>query len=340
MDRLSFVIQQVSDILLEKSLINFEHLHTVEIVMNSFLQYLQRLKSSIPLGSVITPPKMSMEIGLLYGLSKLYVRLEPHVSTGLKILMPLLAKLRSDDKLINLNKLDSTINNENISNETDPGSIIASNLNLNSTENLENEIIIDDVGIMDGEKNGVDVYLNNKNEEGSEMLNCLENVGKDEEGINDFINSNNNSDIGISSINDSNTISDKIFRNREEENVEESITKVDEHLREEDQKAEEEEEERVAENAGENGGEEVVGEKVTQKEVEKDDELKAEKEKGKQDINTLESDIITIDKQIQKKEKEEKEEKEEELKMKQEAQIFLLRQRLRIAEELTNIGKE
>ena len=339
MDRLSFVIQQVSDILLEKSLINFEHLHTVEIVMNSFLQYLQRLKSSIPLGSVITPPKMSMEIGLLYGLSKLYVRLEPHVSTGLKILMPLLAKLRSDDKLINLNKLDSTINNENISNETDPGSIIASN--LNSTENLENEIIIDDVGIMDGEKNGVDVYLNNKNEEGSEMLNCLENVGKDEEGINDFINSNNSSDIGISSINDSNTISDKIFGNREEENVEESITKVDEHLREEDQKAEEEEEEeRVAENAGENGGEEEVCEKVTQKEVEKDDELKAEKEKGKQDINILESDIITIDKQIQKKEKEEKEEKEEELKMKQEAQIFLLRQRLRIAEELTNIGKE
>ena len=338
MDRLSFVIQQVSDILLEKSLINFEHLHTVEIVMNSFLQYLQRLKSSIPLGSVITPPKMSMEIGLLYGLSKLYVRLEPHVSTGLKILMPLLAKLRSDDKLINLNKLDSTINNENISNETDPGSIIASN--LNSTENLENEIIIDDVGIMDVEKNGVDAYLNKKKEEGSEMLNCLENVGKDEEGINDFINSNNSSDIGISSINDSNTITNKIFGNREEENVEESITKVDEHLREEDQKAEEEEEERVAENAGENGGEEVVGEKVTQKEVEKDDELKAEKEKGKQDINILESDMITIDKQIQKKEKEEKEEKEEELKMKQEAQIFLLRQRLRIAEELTNIGKE
>ena len=338
MDRLSFVIQQVSDILLEKSLINFEHLHTVEIVMNSFLQYLQRLKSSIPLGSVITPPKMSMEIGLLYGLSKLYVRLEPHVSTGLKILMPLLAKLRSDDKLINLNKLDSTINNENISDETDPGSIIASN--LNSTENLENEIIIDDIGIMDVEKNGVDVYLNNKNEEGSEMLNCSENVGKDEEGINDFIHSNNSSDIGISSINDRNTITDQIIRNREEENVEESITKVDEHLREEDQKAEDEEEERVAENAGENGGEEKVGEKVTQKEVEKDDELKAEKEKGKQDINILESDTITIDKQIQKKEKEEKEEKEEELKMKQEAQIFLLRQRLRIAEELTNIGKK
>ena len=97
-DRLSFVLQQVIDILLEKSLTNNEHLLTIDIIINSLLQYLQRLQSEIPMGSVITPPKLSVEIALLYGLSKLYVREEPSVTTGLKMILPLLAKLRADDK--------------------------------------------------------------------------------------------------------------------------------------------------------------------------------------------------------------------------------------------------
>ena len=100
LDRLSFVIQQAVDILLEKSQNNFEHLHTVEIIINSLLEYFQRLRSSIPLGSVIQSPKLSVEIVLLYGLSKLYIREEPHISIGLKMLLPLLAQLRADDKIL------------------------------------------------------------------------------------------------------------------------------------------------------------------------------------------------------------------------------------------------
>jgi hypothetical protein len=100
LDRLSFVVQQVVDILLEKSQNNYEHLHTVDLIINSLLEYLQRLRASIPLDSVVPPPKLSVEIVLLYGLSKLYIREEPHVSIGLKMLLPLLAQLRADDKVV------------------------------------------------------------------------------------------------------------------------------------------------------------------------------------------------------------------------------------------------
>lgn len=100
LDRLSFVVQQVVDILLEKSQNNYEHLHTVDLIINSLLEYLQRLRASIPLESVMPPPKLSVEIVLLYGLSKLYIREEPHVSIGLKMLLPLLAQLRADDKVV------------------------------------------------------------------------------------------------------------------------------------------------------------------------------------------------------------------------------------------------
>jgi hypothetical protein len=100
LDRLSFVVQQVVDILLEKSQNNYEHLHTVDLIINSLLEYLQRLRASIPLESVVPPPKLSVEIVLLYGLSKLYIREEPHVSIGLKMLLPLLAQLRADDKVV------------------------------------------------------------------------------------------------------------------------------------------------------------------------------------------------------------------------------------------------
>ena len=58
------------------------------------------MRSSIPLGSVIQSPKLSVEIVLLYGLSKLYIREEPHISIGLKMLLPLLAQLRADDKIL------------------------------------------------------------------------------------------------------------------------------------------------------------------------------------------------------------------------------------------------
>ena len=101
LDRLSFVVQQVVDILLEKSQNNYEHLHTVDLIINSLLEYLQRLRASIPLESVVPHPKLSVEIVLLYGLSKLYIREEPHVSIGLKMLLPLLAQLRADDKVVN-----------------------------------------------------------------------------------------------------------------------------------------------------------------------------------------------------------------------------------------------
>lgn len=112
LDRLSFVIQQAVDILLEKSQNNFEHLHTVEIIINSLLEYFQRLRSSIPLGSVIQSPKLSVEIVLLYGLSKLYIREEPHISIGLKMLLPLLAQLRADDKVILEGSVDLDSNRE------------------------------------------------------------------------------------------------------------------------------------------------------------------------------------------------------------------------------------
>ena len=112
LDRLSFVIQQAVDILLEKSQNNFEHLHTVEIIINSLLEYFQRLRSSIPLGSVIQSPKLSVEIVLLYGLSKLYIREEPHISIGLKMLLPLLAQLRADDKIILEGSVDLDSNRE------------------------------------------------------------------------------------------------------------------------------------------------------------------------------------------------------------------------------------
>ena len=112
LDRLSFVIQQAVDILLEKSQSNFEHLHTVEIIINSLLEYFQRLRSSIPLGSVIQSPKLSVEIVLLYGLSKLYIREEPHISIGLKMLLPLLAQLRADDKVILEGNLDQDSNRD------------------------------------------------------------------------------------------------------------------------------------------------------------------------------------------------------------------------------------
>ena len=112
LDRLSFVIQQAVDILLEKSQNNFEHLHTVEIIINSLLEYFQRLRSSIPLGSVIQSPKLSVEIVLLYGLSKLYIREEPHISIGLKMLLPLLAQLRADDKVILEGSVDIDSNRE------------------------------------------------------------------------------------------------------------------------------------------------------------------------------------------------------------------------------------
>ena len=329
MDRLSFVIQRVSDILLEKTVINYEHLHTVEIVMNSFLQYLQRLKSSIPLGSVITPPKMSMEIALLYGLSKLYVRSEPHVSMGLKILMPLLAKLRSEDKFINLNKLDIVINNENNLNETDPGSIIPSNSNsnLNSVENFKNDKNIDEIGIMDGDDNRVDVYSNNKSDNSSE-LNLLQNVTIDRKAE-DIIENNddNNIDNGCSDI--SVIVTSKL------ENKEVIVEEIGKYSKDEDQDIVEEE--RVAECAQ---NEEEINK--VEKEEEKDEDLNEIVEESKRDVNTYESDLQASDTRIidQQTEKKEKDEKEEELKMKHEAQIFLLRQRLRIAEELTNIGKK
>ena len=333
MDRLSFVIQRVSDILLEKTVINYEHLHTVEIIMNSFLQYLQRLKSSIPLGSVMTPPKMSMEITLLYGLSKLYVRSEPHVSVGLKILMPLLAKLRSEDKLINLNKLDITINIENNLHETDPGSIIPSNsnlnlnLNLNSSENLKNDMNIDEICIMDGDDNRVDVY-SNKNSDNSSEMTLLQNVTEDIKAIEDIKNYDDNCIDNQCSDND-------IIVTAELENKGVTVKKFRKYSKDEDQDIVEEE--RVAECA--QNKEEF---NKVEKEVEKHDDLNGKVEEGKRNINTFESDLQAADTRIidQQTEKKEKNEKEEELKMKHEAQIFLLRQRLRIAEELTNIGKK
>lgn len=93
----------MTDILLEKSQTNGEHLYTIEIIINSLLQYLQRLQVSIPLGSLISPPKLSVEIALLYGLSKLYTREEGNVTTGLKMILPLLSKLRADDLIIKEN---------------------------------------------------------------------------------------------------------------------------------------------------------------------------------------------------------------------------------------------
>jgi hypothetical protein len=101
LDRLTFVIQQVADILLEKSITNSDHLHTVNLVVNSLLEYYQRLHASIPVESFVALPKLSTEIILLYSLSKLYLRKEPHVGVGLKMIMPVLAQLRADDAILN-----------------------------------------------------------------------------------------------------------------------------------------------------------------------------------------------------------------------------------------------
>jgi hypothetical protein len=70
-------------------------------VINSLLEYYQRLHASIPVESFIAPPKLSTEIILLYSLSKLYLRKEPHVGVGLKMIMPVLAQLRADDAILN-----------------------------------------------------------------------------------------------------------------------------------------------------------------------------------------------------------------------------------------------
>lgn len=285
-DRLSFVIQQVIDILLEKSLINNEHLNSIEIVINSFINYLQRLQSSIPLGSVISAPKMSVEIILLYGLSKLYVRSEPHVSIGLKILLPLLAKLRVEDNLLNSKKLETSLGIQSIVDELDLGSTIPSDFSK-------------PCDIADGvsaNENGAEVDENS--------MEVYESIDAEIENVNE-------------------QRSEKIDRDTEKEK---EIEKRIEVNSEEGKGRKQEEDEKEVEGEPKEG----EGEK---------DGTREKEEYGPEEVGKSVSsgeDKRTIDKQMEKKEREE----EEEMKIKQEGQIFILRQRLRIAEELTHIGKK